>query len=109
MIGWITASAEVGCKELGYDFASKYDILKKAPEATRTQKNPLAVSYKQKTHTMDGLFGIGEDGYYLFYSFEADTGAEGVSLDDIKRISIYRHIEANDFLLSHEMYEADFG
>lgn len=94
MVSEIILNIEIGARAKGATFRSHLEILKNAPESTRTAKRPLQIPvtiYGQKTFVEpDALFAVGKQ----VYALEVDRSTESVRSIIAQKIIAYREIVA---------------
>lgn len=94
MLSEIILDIELGARAKGANFRSHLDILKDAPETTRTAKRPLQIPVNLNSQRSfvepDALFAIGKQ----VYALEVDRGTESIRSVIAQKIIAYREIVA---------------
>jgi hypothetical protein len=101
--GYITASIELGCKQIGLKFLSVYDILR-GRDITL-----LALPY-QKSHLIpDALFGISDGTSTSYFALETDMGSEQLEANQIKHSTLAGKYLGSRHMWYHELYKNVYG
>jgi len=100
---YITASIELGCKQLGLQFLSAYDILRGKGLTS------LAIPF-QKSHLIpDALFGISDRTSITYYALETDMGSEQLEANQLKHSTLTKKYLGYRVMWSHELYQDVYG
>lgn len=104
-----SASFELGCKNLGYEFISVYDIIRAAPQKTKDLAVPTSIP-SDNTHSIpDALFGYRDGKTENYFAVETDFGTEQGKESDKKFSTVSAKYKSYRHIWRQKTYEAQFG